>query len=57
MEIDGQVSSQDLPCYICDGDHIEDECPIRIRVNVVLAAKKEENSTSLGQEEARRVQP
>ena len=40
MEIDGQISSKELPCYICDVDHVEDEFPIRLRVNTVQEAEE-----------------
>ena len=53
MEIDGQISSEELPCYICDGDHLEDECPIRLRVDAVLEAEEAQNFANLEQEGAK----
>ena len=48
MEIDGQIGSEELPCYICDGDHMEDECPICLRVDAVLKAEEARNSDNFG---------
>ena len=53
MEIDGQIGSEELPCYICDGDHVEDECPIRLRVDAVLEAEEAQISANREQEGAK----
>ena len=52
MEMDGQIGSEELPCYICDGNHVVDECLIRLWVDAVLEAEESQNSANMGQEGA-----